>query len=236
MRRGFQGTGIRRGYGAAFTSGFVPPQSGSLSLWLRASDLVLGDGEQVVSWLDQSANSNDATGVAGANRPTYAVAGLNGFPSVLFTAANSQFLSLDVALTIGTPCTLFCVLKKTDSAQGIVPVGQGGSAPCIVYHTDGGLYIVYTNTLVGNIHPNNTSSHYVTIQNQTGAGGYLTRMDGTELTQAGVSGNNTSMESVGKRSTFTQGHIAEMAVYQSLALSGADITTWENYLKAKFGL
>ncbi|NQZ77133.1 MAG: DUF2341 domain-containing protein, partial [Ekhidna sp.] len=59
--------------------------SSTLRLWLRSSDITVGDGNEVLFWPDTSGNDHDFTGLAGSGtRPTLDIDGLNGFPGVLF--------------------------------------------------------------------------------------------------------------------------------------------------------
>ena len=57
----------------------------SLPLWLRSSDISVGDGNEVITWPDASGNGNDFTGFAGGSlRPIWLNESINGFPGVRF--------------------------------------------------------------------------------------------------------------------------------------------------------
>ena len=63
----------------------------SLPLWLRSSDITVGNGNEVSTWTDASGNGNDFTGRTGASiRPTWDSLAINGFPAVLFHGDGSR--------------------------------------------------------------------------------------------------------------------------------------------------
>ncbi|MCH3885551.1 T9SS type A sorting domain-containing protein [Tenacibaculum aquimarinum] len=76
------------GFGNTTTTG-----SNNLVLWLDANNLALTDGANVNSWSDLSAEGNNAASPTG-NEPVFETNEINGYPTVRFTAANLDYLSI----------------------------------------------------------------------------------------------------------------------------------------------
>ncbi len=98
-----------------------------LEVWLRADVGVVTSGSEVVTWQDQSGNSNDFTGTAGSgNRPTFISSSvpLGEQPSIDFAGNGDHFLDNDGETNYingMTEFTLFLVYKsdETNSDQGM---------------------------------------------------------------------------------------------------------------------
>jgi hypothetical protein len=100
--------GAKAGGGGAFD-----PLSLAPAVWLDASTLALNDDDAVASWTDQSGNDADASQATAGNRPVYKTGQTPAAgPVVRFTAASSQYLSLDYD---GEPTTFFLVCRKSGS-------------------------------------------------------------------------------------------------------------------------
>ncbi|MEO9966787.1 MAG: DUF2341 domain-containing protein [Reichenbachiella sp.] len=71
--------------------------STNLPIWLRASDLAVGDGNEITTWPDRSGNGNDYTSIAGNGglRPTLSSSAINSRPGVLFHGDASRFEDAD---------------------------------------------------------------------------------------------------------------------------------------------
>ncbi|MDW3209881.1 MAG: DUF2341 domain-containing protein [Reichenbachiella sp.] len=67
--------------------------STNVPVWLRASDLSVGDGNEIITWPDKSGNGNDFTSFAGNGglRPILRTSSINGQPGVLFHGDASRF-------------------------------------------------------------------------------------------------------------------------------------------------
>ncbi len=94
--------------------------SGNLPVWLRASDIGVGDGNEVTTWSDQSGNGNDFTSIAGSGglRPTYRASSINGSPGVLFGGDASRFEDADGEVYINnqTGYTLLTLIQSDELA------------------------------------------------------------------------------------------------------------------------
>jgi hypothetical protein len=68
--------------------------SSSLSLWLKADDLSLSNGDAVATWSDATSNGNDAAQSSANKRPTYvATSNLNNMPAVSFDGGSNNSTS-----------------------------------------------------------------------------------------------------------------------------------------------
>jgi len=83
--------------------------SGDVRLWLDANTINQSNSTNVVTWSDQSGYGNDAV-APGGNEPVFNTGQINGFPSVAFTNANSDYMvvSDDTSLDVPT-VSLFAV-------------------------------------------------------------------------------------------------------------------------------
>lgn len=83
-------------------------------LWrVRADDLVLSDGDPVVTWTDLSGNGRDWAQATSARRPTLQTNEVNGHAAVQFATASSQYLDGPDLSGLGlTEADVFIVLKS----------------------------------------------------------------------------------------------------------------------------
>ncbi len=83
------------------------------SLWLRAHDLSLSDGDQVTQWGDVSGYVHSAaTGLSGADGITYQTDRINGYPWVHFAGVNYLRVADHDALDGGEGLGIFVVAKR----------------------------------------------------------------------------------------------------------------------------
>lgn len=113
---------------------FVPSDLPNLAAWWRPDRITgLVNNDPISTWADSSSAGRDATG-SGANRPTWIASGLNGLPTVRFTAASSQRL----AFTSWSPGNFTCFyvhqsagdvafLGRTANTNSQMRIGQGGA-------------------------------------------------------------------------------------------------------------
>lgn len=117
---------------------FNPLSIPGLGLWYDAADastLTYDGSNRVSSWANKSGRANcAATKSVDANKPTFEAAGLNGKPSLRFTAASIQYLTIGagaLGLTNNVPgATLMIVEKRVGSglSQGAFFISTGTSA------------------------------------------------------------------------------------------------------------
>ena len=107
--------------GAAFT----PTTISGCILWLRADLGVTLASGKVSAWADQSGNSNNFSQGTAAQQPVFNSSGVNGQPTLSFTAANSTFLlgpTLDA--TGFTGLTFVVMVNYTSTATFAMFVSQ----------------------------------------------------------------------------------------------------------------
>ena len=75
----------------------------------------VSNGSSVATWVDQSANGNDAVS-SGAKRPVYTTGAINGQPALQFTATSPSFLDGSTALT-GDVCSVIAVATMNSATQ-----------------------------------------------------------------------------------------------------------------------
>jgi len=241
---------------------FTVPERGSLQLWLRGdkglySDAALttpatADGTAIGGWMDQSGLLHNATQATAGNRPVLKLAGINGMPAVLFTAASSQWLAANGAAAAfsgsNMPGTvMMAVMPVSTGTQIFFGFGNSGSAPprwffdlsagngwASVRESDGGSSV---NILGGT---NDTNGHVLTWvspgttmqinDNGVNAVGPSTQAVGTSTF------NNATVGAInlnGSLSTFTNAYIAELFAW-STALSAVEQQTVRRYLEQKY--
>jgi hypothetical protein len=214
----------------------------SMEMWLKADTIMgLADNTAIANWMDSS-NPTDLASKAFAAigyGPTYQTAEVNGYPAVDFNGSSHYFTSS--ATSSAAAQTIFAVVN-VDSVTGYRSIVGAGSAGGLQLQLDAGKptlvkqdtqLILATSTAltVG-------AWYYITAKYDESTDAVLIRVNGTETTGtytgALTAGLNTF---VGRQYSgeYLDGRIAEVIKYSS-ALSTGDVTTVENYLKAKYGL
>jgi Secretion system C-terminal sorting domain len=93
----------------------------NLVLWLKANTLSLSNGANVPAWPDHSGYNNNASSAAGSE-PAFLSATYNNQPSVGFTAANTDYLSIPDAPSLKpNNISIFCVGKYTTGTSSYAP-------------------------------------------------------------------------------------------------------------------
>jgi len=236
----------------------VPVLPANLSLWLRADSGVVTDvNGNVVQWLDQTANDNNATQYSGGptERPTPQANQMNGEPALGFNPANSNYLQVasSPSIAIAGDLSIYAVVNIA---------GASSSAACeIVGKTKSGIpasYDYYDSATPELFRGTGTlySRNYATAGPSLGVPHVLSlTMQGTNIGQfldgqpngsgplAGGNGGSASTLAdagtwlgIGSRNDLAQfmnGEIAEVMIFSN-ALSSNDRTNMDNYLGAKY--
>jgi len=233
-------------------SGTNPTSLSNLELWLDASysPSIILNGSNVSEWRDRSGHSRHYYQTNAAYQPIYEATGFNSHPTLYLTAdrhfQNNAF-SLDSALTI------FLVFNTTGNLGEfiLIPVttfnsiyfeaftGNNAAYQSMTFFKGGsGTGLGFTNA---NFFSNN---HYLTLTYNNGSqitSSYTARLSGTNQTIATTAAvaHNAEISAIGRRSqqgiASFLGHISEIILY-SRVLQASEITTIENYLKAKWNL
>lgn len=232
-------------FGVIGPRSLTPPLT-NLSLWLKADALALSDGDLVASWTDSSGNNNHAVQATAANKPTYYTNAISDKPAVWFDGANASgpnkdFLSLTSNITASGNLTVFVVWRrgniesdgalfggaandglsvavKTGASEGVIRIANSGSTTFddgdTAWPNGGWTCTSFTKS----------STTYTQRLNFAANG---------NSTTAGTPGVISTIGAFAAPDTYWEGYIAEILIY-SAVLSGADITTVESYLIAKY--
>lgn len=228
-----------------------------MSLWLKADvGVVTDDNGNVVEWLDQTANTNNATQYNGGptERPTPQANQINGEPALSFMAANTNYLQVasSPSVAITGDITIYAVANFSDYAAAREILGKtkanipapndyyvaSATAGATLYRGNGTIYGHLTASSV----PSVGSPHVlaVTMQGLNVSHFLDGQADGT-----GVLNNNLTLSSItdgglpldiGSRNDLTQfmnGNIAEIMMFSN-AVSSNDRTNIDNYLGVKY--
>ncbi len=229
----------------------------NMSLWLRADVAVVTDiNGNVVEWLDQTANANNATQYGGGPtaRPTPLSGQINGEPALSFNAANTNYLQIasspSVALT--ADMTIYAVANFSDYNSPRELVGktkvnipapydyyvQSAASGAHLYRGNGSTYGQFTATSA----PSVGQPHVLAV---TMAGTNITHYLDGAAAGSGILNNSFNVANItdagtplgiGSRNDLAQlmnGDIAEVMIFSD-AVSPNDRTNIDNYLGAKY--
>lgn len=120
-------------------------------LWLRASDLTVGNGAPVSAWDDVSGSAAHASQSTGTRRPRYWATGMNGRPAVEFDGVDDRLdLASNVFGSSAFPLTYCVVLSTTDSSAHVFGTGSSSAGYLRTYGggmvIDGGLATLKANS------------------------------------------------------------------------------------------
>ena len=210
---------------------WLPSDLAGLVFWVKADAITgLSDGDPISTWTDLSGAGHNVT-AAGAQRPTYKTAILNGLPVARFNGSNNL---RSAAFAHSQPYTVFAAGNETGAGLSYFVddlVGGGhivGGLNATTFGVNAGAWITPT---VSN------------MANSAVMGGVFNGASSTASYQgtatAGNAGaNNASGVSLGNSggsSAPITGDMAEAMMY-SAALSDANRQKLEGYLAWKWGL
>lgn len=237
-----------------------------LALWLRADSGVFEDPyandpaenfEPVVLWADSSGNTHDAVGLA---TPRIAENFVNGLPVIGFSndsEADRLYLRDDPISTDPDQLVLFAVFRQQDGdvSQDMIFTHRNSSQELIQASVDHGVDAVLQLRGSGNVlrtitapgvHTNgafNIAMYQFDVVNDYHA---IAVNGGAEVVDNYNFGNQTFVadtQRIGYYTTtggggglFFSGHIAEMIVYEGVALSRTQKNRIGYYLEQKYGL
>ncbi|HEX4121151.1 MAG TPA: LamG-like jellyroll fold domain-containing protein [Verrucomicrobiae bacterium] len=225
-----------------------------MSLWLRADSGVVTDiNGNIVQWLDQTANANNAVQYAGGPlaRPTPQPGQLNGEPELSFNAANTNYLQAPstASLAITGDMSIYVVGTVSSQSAGQEFIGKtAGSTGNIPAPYD--YYVWNAANYTALLRGNGTGHAIVTaalpsigvphVFAVTMAGTSVTHyLDGNAAASGTLNTNTTDGGNplyIGARQDFVNvlnGSMAEIMLFSN-ALSAIDRTNIDNYLGAKY--
>jgi hypothetical protein len=228
---------------------------GTLKAWFKADSLALADGASVSTWLDSSANGNNATA---GTAPTFKVGVQNGKPGVLFVRASNQKLNAAglAAVSNGAdlPRTVTVAFNLTGGTANLQHIcswsNSGVAAPQDRCYVDSGLYRqnrrddASTTSIISSGAATAVATAQVVTWKFDGTDGsiYLNGALIAGPTSQAAPGTMTINQfqlgilfSNSANSTPLDGHIFELFVYAS-SLSDADRQAVERAMGSKWGI
>jgi hypothetical protein len=251
------GHGLRRSRPTA--TSFTPLSVSGLALWLDASDastFTYGSGTRVQQWNDKSGNARHFTQLTGANQPNR-TGTQNSLAIVAFTAAAAEHMTAGDTLDMLTNNLSVFVAGVHSGGSGETFIsksltGSGAARWSLMKLAAGTMDPFYTNAALD---LRTASAAYSlawqawgTVINRSG-GSISVRRAGAQQASASFAGETNNLDATnililggygnaaGTAATsgfFLQGAIAEVLVYTQ-ALTGADLTNVESYLRTKWG-
>jgi hypothetical protein len=231
----------------AITSG-DPSSLPNLALWLRA-DKGISAGA-IATWPDQSGNGNDYTQATGAKQPvqTSGVGPKVSLPALVFTAANSQFLSRAAAVVPQNNFTVGIVAKANSVASSMVHYCAGSAANGILFGPDNNAstkrdFNANGVAAISDTTNNATTNWELWILSCDGAGNLTLRVNGVAHTLSPSSAAiaaPTALSTIGAlnggTTRFLDGLIYEIFVYNQAVSLGNITGVLEPYESAQTGL
>lgn len=217
-----------------------PGVSPGPELWLKADAIEgLNDGDALTTWEDSSTNGNDATQSTAGNKPTYRTNQLGEHPSVYFSQAGTDFMSLGSAIGTGD-VTVFVVCRFVGDVNQPAIVILGGPAGGLQYDILGSASPFQAGA-TGNVHTASINTRFTIWQqaNFTKSGNTVTqRLNGVDAGNGSTGSSANGFDTIGALpvpSSYFDGFISEIIVYDRV-LSGAEILTVEDYLEDKYSI
>jgi hypothetical protein len=217
------------------TGGWTPADLASLYAWYDASDaatFTFSSGAIVSQWADKK-GTRHLTNPTTAEQPNRSGT-MNGLPVVTFDGGDDRLMVQSWAATVAQPLTVYVVAKytKTGSHQALINVAfqfetkrsSNENHEFYAGSTYAG-YLVASN--VGLV----LGAVYGAAVNQQ-------RINGTQVGTTNTGTNGLAAWHMGRATHGGDafgGAVAEVVICNA-ALSGADITALESYLKTKWGI
>ncbi len=215
-----------------------------------------GDGK-ISQWDDQSGMGNHATQTTAARRPTVTATGLNGYDTITFDSASTQWMLLPDTALADANMTVFVVCKCTNSttdtnsfilARNYSGLGYRLSRYISAGNVNSSTFAMFNSVNIGAITLNTTSFYMMTHEfNQHHQRLWIgTTKDGTEAvynswqrlsqyynvadkTTIGVGTNGTNYQG------YFKGEIACIYVYDNSFTYDKKLQIW-TWIKNKYGI
>jgi hypothetical protein len=205
-----------------------PTTIAGLQLWLKADSLALSDGTAISTWSDSSSNANNAT-AAGAARPTFKTAIVNGKPIVRTNVGVPTLMGLTSTIGGAAPWTFFVVMKAAASTE-LYSLFASGGQPVAMRETGTGFLLCEDAGGTSEVANSWTGAFHVFTSQSVAAAYPSIWVDGVLQVTTPVAG--AAAPAFGQVAYGT-GDIAEMLFY-NLDLSTTDRQSLESYLKSKY--
>jgi hypothetical protein len=213
---------------AAGSTPFTPTDLPNLLHWFDAGSYSLSNGAAVATNWANGGSGGDATP---GGSPYFYTNQINGKPAILGSGINK----FSVTSATITSFTALAVFQKQATGSNVVLFG-GRAYSGVECYTDGSLYYIddTTTNVIGNAYTDTAA--WQLIVGQTTATNWITSQNGVQVTSGSTTILSTAVTSLFAHEAGQQADlkIAELLIYSN-ALSSADMTRAENYLKTKYG-
>ena len=215
---------------------FLPTQVSGCDLWLDGGDpttLTLS-GSNVTTWADKSGNARNATQGTTGRQPTAVSTG------VLFTAANSNFMSMNVPFSQSHSFFIVATMQASGGSYLVSRQNVLGAGPSVLMYPDRIRYIDVsddTNFLNGSTLPGRVLISYTRSQGVSVVG-FLNGVQVFSITQSYSTNGTIAYNLLGCTNgteNFYDGILSEL-IYFNSALSTTQRQQVENYLSSKWGI
>ncbi len=235
----------------ALTTASPVNSSADLVLWLdstsdKSFDDNVANGSSVANWYDlnnQSATKNNATQVTPGNQPVYTTKVINGLPAVVFSSANSSFMSFDGSALVNRNYSIFIVEERSSGKNNNTLIGNSASGSNGVFlrysssaglrhsHGGGGNYTgtiaSYSSPIARVLSFTHNGSNGVTyvngVQLATGSLSYVTSFSNAAIGFFSGAGN------------YYDGNIGEIIIFNRL-FNNLERQSIEDCLRQKWGI
>jgi hypothetical protein len=216
------------------TPASVPPSIANLNFWGDASAMSLADGSSVASFTDLSGANNHATQLTVVNQPTFRANQVNTLPAIEFNGS-THFLSFFAPLAL-QPATI-CLVGKYNSSVNAPYLGNDIGSTFLGYY--GSTLYYYSGAASLNsprAYPLAAFELVCGIIQSSGSSAALKTNGLLFMSTPSINYGTDSYAYIGRRSGERfNGQIAEIVSY-SRALNSTELSTIENYLKAKYAI
>lgn len=230
------------------SAAFSPSDISGLQLWLDAddSDTITLNGSTVSQWNDKSGNDYNVSQGTASNQPTYQSAVLNSKSVVRFDGTNDRLFNTTAQPVSGSNNrTIFIVFScnsasPTDYSLYFGP-SNGGYGEVMGISQEIAVRVNQGNRVFDQSNSDGSHAFVTFIQNGTNISNFDAWKNGTALSATSTlsrelnTGTGLYLGSHGDNSSFLDGDIAEIIVYNS-ALSTSDRESVESYLSTKWGI
>lgn len=232
---------------------FSPLDIPNLAAWYRADMGITLNGATVSAWADQSGNARHMTQATAGKQPTYTAVGINGRPSVTFTAGSATAMATAAAIHTGSEArTIIAVYQPTViGAVAYAIAGQSGGAVndtwfLLMSRTNGAVGDPYAATYFTDLTgpAQSVTAKIGMMAYAGGANGLLSLFKNGTLANSGVRNLNTNNVpfAIGADGPPTlnvdclTGHISEVIVVSRDLTSLPENRRTHRYLNALYGI
>lgn len=222
--------------------------SSSNLMWFKSEDIsALADGDDVMSWLDASGNSNNVSQPNSSFTPIYKTGVLNGFPAVRFQKTNGRLRRTGFTTFPTNTITAIYVNSTIDTGDGVLSYASSSSNNDFLLFSSNSLRL-YRNSNVNSVVSFNDGNFHITNASWQSIGGNVeiwkdgsrdftgTVSSGTSITAGGsfaIAGEQDAVDANYDPNQAHFGDFTEVMLFNTV-LNEAQNIIIANYLGAKY--